>query len=347
MFCSRCGYKLNDDAFFCQHCGVKVRAKDLSNAYVKKRTSSMEFNREALKIYLNDVLSLECIKNKYITEYQESERLIQHTKKENLKWRCEVFDSSPFGNSLKYCIHFYYNGETFYIAYAPRGDHHGDCVYTKNDFYGTPGEDWVWLEIDHNMNYLMKQYSWRQVTYPEIGRFQALDWRNDAKNRFLRAYEEFREKAPELYQANVKIIKKHIKKQEEIAQELQSLEKILKKEYDVNIIPETFRNNLYAIYYLYNFVSTSQESLSTALLHYDLNEIKLKLDTIIKQQQQIIINQAYIASQNKELMEQNKIKLNRLAAIEENTECAAKYATIAANNAEVCAWISFANYLNK
>lgn len=99
------------------------------------------------------------------------------------------------------------------------------------------------------------------------------------------------------------------------------------------------------MYYLNDFIQTSNESLSTALLHFDLNEIKQKLDTVIEQQEEIIINQAIIQAQNEQMIKQNTNMLNSLASIEGNTHMASQYAEIAANNAEACAWIGVANYI--
>ena len=131
-----------------------------------------------------------------------------------------------------------------------------------------------------------------------------------------------------------------------ISYELDKACNLLQKAYQVNIIPMQFRN-LYTIYYLHEFISTSRESLSAALLHCDLNEIKAKLDKIIAQQQEVIIQQAIIASQNNQLLQQNKLQLERLASIESNTTQAGQYAEIAAVNAETCAWIGLANYIDK
>ena len=65
MFCSKCGCKLNNEALFCHNCGEKVSInKNLENS-IEKESREIELNRTALKIYLYDILTLECIKNKY------------------------------------------------------------------------------------------------------------------------------------------------------------------------------------------------------------------------------------------------------------------------------------------
>ena len=68
---------------------------------------------------------------------------------------------------------------------------------------------------------------------------------------------------------------------------------------------------------------------------------------IIAQQQEIIIQQAVLAAQNQQMLRQNQMQLERLAAIEDNTRQAAQYAEIAAVNAEACAWIGYASYIDR
>lgn len=114
--------------------------------------------------------------------------------------------------------------------------------------------------------------------------------------------------------------------------------------YSVNIVPQQFRN-LYAIYYLCEFISTSNESFSNALLQCNLEEIKQQLATVIENQREMIINQAILIAQNEEIIAQNNQNLKHLAKVENNTAFAAKYSQIAAVNAEACAWIGVANYI--
>lgn len=88
-------------------------------------------------------------------------------------------------------------------------------------------------------------------------------------------------------------------------------------------------------------------SFEVALLHYNLEEIKTKLDTVIERQKEMIINQERMIAQNKEILKQNQDLLGRLAMIENNTYYASQYAEIAANNAKACAWFGMANFMRK
>lgn len=103
--------------------------------------------------------------------------------------------------------------------------------------------------------------------------------------------------------------------------------------------------NIYSIFYLYDYLSTSQESLQSALLHYNLEEIKTRIDEVISQQSEIILQQAIQTAHLEVIENQNTKILKHAAETEQNTALAAQYAQIAANNAEACAWINLAQYI--
>lgn len=132
-----------------------------------------------------------------------------------------------------------------------------------------------------------------------------------------------------------------------VYKEYQKALELLDDAYSANIIPSQFRS-LYAVYFLYDFITTSKESFSGALLHCDLDKIESQLGRVIAQNEQMIINQQIQIAQDKELLDGNKESLDRLeglARIENNTLLASQYADIAASNAQACAWIGMANYI--
>lgn len=109
--------------------------------------------------------------------------------------------------------------------------------------------------------------------------------------------------------------------------------------------------NLHAIYFINDYIQTSNESLSSAFLHLDLDYIKTKLDTIIQQQRTIILQMAIQQSQNEAILNLNQTMMKQLKNIEKNTSVSAQYSKIAAINTKKCAWFSralyFQNYYNK
>ena len=102
----------------------------------------------------------------------------------------------------------------------------------------------------------------------------------------------------------------------------------LDKAYGANIIPLQFRN-IQGVYYLYDYISTSNQGLSEALMQCNLDAIKQKLDNVIQLQGKAIIQQAQA---NVAIMKQNQQILETAQATMQNTAVAAKYAQIAAVN---------------
>lgn len=338
MFCSKCGSKVSENAVFCQQCGIRIQNFE-ANRVSTQSSHSGELDREALKIYLGDLLSLECIKAKLEKRISDLDYEIANITGNNYYQKYPVSGE----NSYAY-IHLFYNGEDYYIAYV--NDSYGG-VYLNQYLNWDPNYlCFHWLSVEENLRSLRSSSEWRYAELNIGGFFDNLSRKAEAKDRFYQVYKEFKAKAPMQYKANVGEIERLQKEQDGVAQEFDKAKKLLEQAYAVNIIPDSFRNKLYAIYYLHNFICTSNESLTTALLHCDLDEIKSKLDKIIAQQQTIIIQQAVMTAQNQKLLQQNKMQLEHLARIENNTSRAAQYAEIAANNAEACAWIGVANYIS-
>ena len=135
-----------------------------------------------------------------------------------------------------------------------------------------------------------------------------------------------------------------VKTMKEIENEWIKVNSLCEDAYSVNIIPNPFRS-LASVNYLYSYLSSSNEPFSHALFHCDLDIIKKGIQLIAAQQQEILINQAYMISQNQEIINQNYEKIDYYARIEENSSRAAQYAKVAANNAETCAIYTVLNHV--
>lgn len=123
--------------------------------------------------------------------------------------------------------------------------------------------------------------------------------------------------------------------------EIWKMEDMLSKAYSANIIPNQFRN-IQGVYYLYDYLSTSNQSLSEALLQCNLEAIKQKLDTMINLQSEMIVEIAQqnaktdkIIQQNRELLSSVKEVGVHTANAAEAAREAAQYAQISATNSEV------------
>lgn len=117
----------------------------------------------------------------------------------------------------------------------------------------------------------------------------------------------------------------------DLSRDINRAENLLKKAYSANIIPQTFRN-IHGIYYLYDYLSTSNQSLSEALIQCNLESIKQKLDRMIELQGKAIIDQAIA---HKALYEQNQQILEAARATAINTAVTAQYAKICALNSAI------------
>ena len=143
----------------------------------------------------------------------------------------------------------------------------------------------------------------------------------------------------------------------EYQEEINKIEPILNDFYSMNIIPKRFRN-VSAMCYIYEYMSTSQESLSMALLDQHLEDgiqrIENKLNTIISDLTDLIYetrclrqDSQQIIEQNKKNIDQNNRMLESLQRTEQNTLQAAQYAQLSADYSKANAYFSLATYLKK
>lgn len=337
MFCSNCGCELNDNSLFCHKCGQPIHNTNNFDDY--PYSSPAELDHEALIIYLKDILSLECIRHQYIDNINEINRKLQNTSSQYYKKIYTIKAEerqywNPIGGSFSF--HFLFQNNHFYVA----------GINSINGFApGSLYKNSTYLSIDENYSYFSSLSPWTKTEIGYGSGIKRIKSGKEARGLFLRCYEDFKNTALAGLNSNKNTIAFLTQKRDGIFNELKSVNMLIKKAYNINIIPIQFRDNIYAIYYLYNFISSSNQSLTTALLHFDLNEIKIKLAKIIEQQKDIIIQQSIIQSQNHQLIEQNQQHLKKLASIERSAAQSALYSEIAANNAEACAWIGLANYI--
>lgn len=131
--------------------------------------------------------------------------------------------------------------------------------------------------------------------------------------------------------------------------------RLLQQAYAMNIIPNKYRN-LAAMYYIYDYMSSSRESLTSALFSRQIDEgiqqILSRLNIILQQNERIIIQQRrnemqlYNISQNISAIKSKNVEiLESCQRNEINTQKAADYGRMAANYAEANAYIGLANYL--
>lgn len=131
-------------------------------------------------------------------------------------------------------------------------------------------------------------------------------------------------------------------------EEYNKVNNLLESDYSINILANQYRN-LASLYYIYDYMSSSQETLKDTLIHEHMENgikrIMQKLDYLIEQNQHIIFQNRILEAKNNKIIEQNEKMLKSLQQTEINTHNAAYYAQISANYSEINAYFSMANYL--
>lgn len=130
--------------------------------------------------------------------------------------------------------------------------------------------------------------------------------------------------------------------------EFSKVDSLLKENYGLNVLANQYRN-LASLYYIYDYMSSSQESLKDTLIHEHMENgiqrIIQKLDYIIDQNQEIIFQNRILEADNKKIIEQNEKMLTSLRKTEINTATACQYAEISANYSKINAYFNYASYL--
>lgn len=123
---------------------------------------------------------------------------------------------------------------------------------------------------------------------------------------------------------------------------------LLKANYNLNIIPSQYRN-IASIYYIYDYMSSSNASFEETLIHEHMENgiqrIVERLDYVITQNYEIIMQNRRLEAINQQILQSNKEMLKQLENIEEQSYIATQYAELSANYSEATAYFSLANYL--
>lgn len=153
------------------------------------------------------------------------------------------------------------------------------------------------------------------------------------------------------------IMAKGYSKELHLKKEAQRVSALLEEAYSLNILAKPYRN-LPSVYYIYEYMSTSQASLEETFMHEHMENgfqrIEKKLDIIIAQNEEIIFTTRQIEANTSRTVEQTTEMLNNLQKnlesqqrTEQNALEAAQYASICATYSKTTAFFSAANYLSK
>lgn len=132
---------------------------------------------------------------------------------------------------------------------------------------------------------------------------------------------------------------------------LQEAKEKLQQVYSVNIIPNKYRT-IYVAYYLYDYISSCRETdVDRVLQTMLLEQIIAKLDKIIAQQEEIILNQRmqlakqdYLIAQSKQ---QHTEQMKILYGLEKNQQIQNDYLVMTEANTRITNYFVTADYINK
>lgn len=132
---------------------------------------------------------------------------------------------------------------------------------------------------------------------------------------------------------------------------LQEAKEKLQQVYSVNIIPNKYRT-IYVAYYLYDYISSCRETdVGRVLQTMLLEQIIAKLDKIIAQQEEIILNQRmqlakqdYLIAQSKQ---QHTEQMKILYGLEKNQQIQNDYLAMTEANTRITNYFVTADYINK
>ena len=132
---------------------------------------------------------------------------------------------------------------------------------------------------------------------------------------------------------------------------LKTVKNNLAAAYGVNIIPNKYRD-IYVAYYLYDYFSSSRETdLDKILQTMLLDQIVERLDRIIDQQEEIILNQrmamALQEKQSEQLQQNHRAQLQAIARVEQNQQLQNDYLAMIDTNTRITNFFVTADYINK
>lgn len=320
MFCSNCGKEISDAAKFCRYCGAEneidkspVLSDDGTQNNLHSQQINQVFNRDVLNNYLYNIRVLEVCKNKLMNEKNEIINRINSLGYSQVNYRKYHFD-------LELAKYTWIFVAVVIIIELLAGKL---LIWIFDASWG--------LIIGLIVAALIFAIILTLIDITDESSKKKIHMQNVAADDY-RVANELKEK--EKLTAYLPGLENEINK----------IENLLNDAYSVNLIPSKFRN-VYAAYFLYDYISTSSATLNEALLHCDLDTIQKKLDEVIRNQEEIIIEMAYNNALNKRIVQQNEQILQHAIQTENNTAYAAQYTKIAANNSGVVAAISMSEYL--
>lgn len=311
MYCRNCGCEISENTKSCPQCGESQREQiqPAENKIPSVSSADGNMNHDVLVQYLSDVRTLEIAKMKLENKIKEyTDRCTRLGIPQSFS-PCDEFSSLPLAGAVTLAVF------ALIMLLLSAIDLSIPCIV---------------VAIISGMCSIacFAYYFYRKSEYDQ----KFIHYNNALSNDKKRVEQELREKSALETELTA------------MQNELRNAEDLLLDAYSINIIPKQYRD-IYAAFYLYDYLSTSAASLEAALLHYNLEELKARLNEVIRQQSEMLLEMAIQSAHLADIRTNTEKMMRHAASTEQNTALAAQYAQIAANNAEANAWINIAQYI--
>lgn len=292
-----------------------------------------QYNHEALVNYLRDVYSMELLVRKIQTDVQLLQDKINSEKTsisnaEQMPFPVEEEVSSPVDISPRLIFYFI----TLFISFA---------------FFNIPIIGTLIGVLGIIFSIIMLADSFMVSSDDSLARNKQEDF---LKSQFKNNVMEY-EQALKYAEFCKSDLPSQIADYNNSVSYLQEAEKNLQQVYAVNIIPNKYRT-IYVAYYLYDYISSCRETdVDRVLQTMLLEQIIAKLDKIIAQQEEIILNQRmqlakqdYLIAQSKQ---QHTEQMKILYGLEKNQQIQNDYLAMTEANTRITNYFVTADYINK
>lgn len=341
MICNECGQPLSEKSKFCKKCGARVNVPERVNSVksnsslVSTNSDSGEISRDAIVIYLNNMRMVETIIYESERKREQLKEALHAKEEETNLW-----EEQKLINSLQNEVSKSIKKGKIDVDSVVGGAAIGAIVVGIITLF--VGGFFAGIIIGLPVGLI-------------IGALLAINADNKENKRcYKAALAEKHEKEILLQQAQdeyerMKIQKTNeYKKMEEeciplitgLDRNINRYRKLRDAGYSFNLIPyssnpESNCRCLNGVLFLHEFMSSSRESLTTALGHYKLDQIVNRLDDLITAVNQVINNQEYIIAQQSQILDQLERNERLLECNAMHMDKMNDYARISAHNSEL------------
>lgn len=284
--------------------------------------NSDEISRDAIIIYLNNMRIIETVIHKSEQEKSSLENYLSQMQSElnNLKYNSSKINPKQLNDTKNFLIYVFVG---ILIGCLLRACFGLIIVVFVNVFLSFLSDKFS------SFNLIFSGIKFFGVIGAFIG---GLAWKGekDDSQRKISLKQEYEENIFQKQEEYDKMEQKYLPIISGLKKDISRYKKLAQDGYSINLIPYSSKPDtncrcLHGVLFLYEFMSTSRESLTTALTHYKLDQIVSRLNDLIEAVNRVIENQ------NRIMYEQGQV-LNQLKRNEKQLNKLNDYAEIAAHN---------------